>query len=47
MFDCLTDRSLTPRYAEQQGNKAETERLVVTLPESELREMLRAARALD
>jgi hypothetical protein len=47
VFNCLTDSSQRPRIVERTGDRAETEREVAGLAEGPLKELLRAARALD
>jgi hypothetical protein len=44
LFHCLTDRSLTPRYVEDDGDKAIAERRVATASDRELLDLLHRAR---
>ena len=44
LFHCLSDRTLKARFIEREGDKADAESDVATLPEAELAELLAAAR---
>ena len=47
IFNCLSDPAHRPRFAMHDGHNADAEQAVMSMPEEELREMLRTSRALD
>ncbi|MBI4409277.1 MAG: hypothetical protein HY561_06185 [Gemmatimonadetes bacterium] len=47
VFHCVTDRSLRPRYCEQEGDKADAERVVASASPNELLELLHRAQPVD
>jgi hypothetical protein len=46
IFLCRSDRSARARFIEMAGDVADAERTVTTLPDAELRELLRTAQRL-
>lgn len=47
VFNCLTDKTMRPRYVERPGEEPELERWVENASEQDLRELLDTARALS
>ena len=47
VFNCLTDRSVRPRYVELDGDEADGEKLVVTADDGALRSLLERARVVS
>ncbi len=46
VFNCLTDKTIRPRYMERPGEEPELARWVEAAPDTELRDLLEHARAL-